>query len=598
MNKNFKYALLSAIALTGAVSFSACSSSDDFFDNPDFNPETKSVKTQFSISLPNYSASKTRMAEADVQGQTTPTFLGMQDIKLIAYTETPVTANSATTTFKSNIQLPSTEIAATGDFTATLATETGGVQKYAKLYSNVEVPVETQGFLFYAQSKATRTNPADKKKSGYLNAPDSYDDPSAIKFTLSAVQTEAPASNTVGKAIATYLSKIAQTTDWSTAASNTNLGQLYTNFTAMRAGSSTTALAAVQKLYTALLGIDGTLSSAIQTNIKNATYASDAESNGTLTFTDAVKGYPANIGLPDGAALLTFEASTNTFSVASATDYAMLNVGNSENYVYPPSLYYVANSGIKTSTKLQEAEYTSANNWSGILAKYTEGTAVTTNTRSVALQNTVEYAVGRLDLRIKTASTLKDRFGKVVTLADGGFPVTAVLIGNQKGVDLNFEPIENETETEKTIYDTEVPSGMKAGSTAYSSYNYTLALETKANEAKYVVVELTNNTGSEFQGKDGIIPVNGKFYMVAELNPTKGTTDTKDNTGGKVFKQDYVTTVDLTINANGDATESSPKTDGLGGAYNVIPDLRSTSFELGLSVNLQWRAGVTFEITI
>lgn len=597
MNKNFKYALLSAIALTGAVSFSACSSSDDTFDNPDFNPETKSVKTQFSISLPNYSASKTRMAEAAVQGQTPPTFLGMQDIKLIAYSVTPVAANSATTTFKRDITLPSTEIAATSDFTATLAAETGGAQNYAKLYSNVEVPVETQGFLFYAQSKATRTNGDDKKKSGYLNAPTSYGDPSAIKFTLRAVQDEAPASNTVGKAIATYLTTIAQTDGWSAAAPNTNLGKLYTNFTAMRAGSSTTALAAVQKLYTELLGIDGTLSSAIQTKIKNATYASDAESNGTLTFMDAVKGYPENIGLPDGAALLTFEESTKTFSVASATDYAMLNVGNSENYVYPPSLYYVANSGIKTSTKLQEAEYTNANNWSGILNKYTDGGTVTENTRSVALQNTVEYAVGRLDLRIMTAaSTLKDRFGKDVTLADGGFPVTAVLIGNQKGVDLNFQPIE--TETEKTIYDTAVPEGMKAGSTDYSSTNYTLALETKENEPKYVVVELTNNTGSEFQGKDGIIPVDGKFYMVAKLDPTQGTAATKENTGGKVFKQDYVTTVDLIINANAEATESDPKNDGLGGAYNVIPDLRSTSFELGLSVNLQWRAGVTFEITI
>ena len=68
MKKNYVYALMSAIALAGAVSFSACSSSDEIIDNPDYNPEANSVKTQFSISLPwDKNNSKTRQAGDVVQ---------------------------------------------------------------------------------------------------------------------------------------------------------------------------------------------------------------------------------------------------------------------------------------------------------------------------------------------------------------------------------------------------------------------------------------------------------------------------------------------------------------------------------------------------
>ena len=51
-----------------------------------------------------------------------------------------------------------------------------------------------------------------------------------------------------------------------------------------------------------------------------------------------------------------------------------------------------------------------------------------------------------------------------------------------------------------------------------------------------------------------------------------------------VFKQDYITTAKLTS-----GEESLKK------AYNVIPDLRSPKLEFGLSVDLTWRAGITFE---
>ena len=588
MKKNFIYALLGAIALTGAASLTACSSSDEIVDNPNYNPETNTVKTQLAITLPNLKEATTRMAEADVQGQTTPVFLGMQDIKLIAYKDGPVTTSS---TFAKVIEIPAT-ISANGGFTTSLKKETDNSQNQAQLYTDVEVPLETKGFLFYAQSQATRSSDAEKHQSGILTPPNSFETPSSVGFSLVSTQAKAPNTDDVGKAIAAYLTTIAKATDWSTAGASTDLGNLYASFIKLKAGSSVTALAAVQKLYTEVSAINSTVATNVKNAILNTTYASDSDADGILEFTAAVSGYPANIYLPDGAALLDFDSGTKTFTVASSGTFSTFNVGASESYVYPPSLYYMANSGIKTSNQLQSDQYTSANNWADILGHYTNGGEVTENTRSVALEKTIQYAVGRLDLTIKTAATLKDKYGVTVTPASSGFPVSAVMIANQKNVDFNFLPVAGSGE--KTIYDTAVPSGMSA-TTNVSATNHTLALETEANAVVYVVVELTNNTGTPFQGVDGIVPINGKFYLLAKLDPN---TITSTTTAGKVFKQDYITKVDLTIKENGEATGDNPKEDGLGGAYNLIPDFRTTDFELGLSVNLEWKQGLTFTLDI
>ena len=86
MKKYSIYALMSAIALAGSVGFSGCSSSDDVINNPDYNPETNSVKTEFAISLPNYVGASTRQTTAITQAQTpTATFRGMQDMVLIPF---------------------------------------------------------------------------------------------------------------------------------------------------------------------------------------------------------------------------------------------------------------------------------------------------------------------------------------------------------------------------------------------------------------------------------------------------------------------------------------------------------------------------------
>ena len=53
----------------------------------------------------------------------------------------------------------------------------------------------------------------------------------------------------------------------------------------------------------------------------------------------------------------------------------------------------------------------------------------------------------------------------------------------------------------------------------------------------------------------------------------------------RVFIQDYTTTANFTINS-------------LKNAYVTIPDLRASKLQLGLSVDLTWQNGLTFEVPI
>ena len=81
-----------------------------------------------------------------------------------------------------------------------------------------------------------------------------------------------------------------------------------------------------------------------------------------------------------------------------------------------------------------------------------------------------------------------------------------------------------------------------------------------------------------------MIPSGSKFYLVAKLDPSSATQPTNGATINQVFKQDYNTVVKLTIGRN-----------ALKKAYQTIPDLRSPKLELGLSVDLTWQQGLTFD---
>ena len=578
MKKNSIFALMSAIALSGTIGFSSCSSSSDdvVINNPDYNLDDNTVKTQFAISIPsNVNAPKTRMSDNKVQ-QADNSFRGMDNIVLIPFVVKPTAATDGSAGDPIGLE----KITAVTNLTSS--------NDNYKVYTNVTVPLGTSAFLFYGQAdnssetdfangKTTKVNLATAGTAGYTFTPVSIYDGTA--------------ENTIGNNIATYLTNIAKATGWSE--STGGLKALYNAFIQNTAGSSATAQQFVKNLFDVVKGNSDAVSEAI-ISAMGTTYGtvSGTGAERTLSFDASINGYPANLYLPDGAAAVYWDDSKFVVDNRGTT------VATLQSYVYPAALWYTANTNIMVS-KTKQADNNGAypearTAWStdastGVLGLYTDGSAVDPTTRSVALVDQIQYAVGRLDVTVKCAAgTLYDQQGNAVTVdATNGFLVSAVLIGGQKAVDFTFS---NPTGDPYTIYDKEV-SGVKAMNNSAVGKNYTLALETAAETDVSIAIELTNNTGTDFYGKNGqLIPKGCKFYLTTTLSAASAT-----ETAKKIFKQDYYTIANLTIQTGTSGTTNSV---GLGSATNTIPDLRTPALELGLAVDLHWQAGHTFSVDL
>ena len=588
MKKNFKSAFLSAIALLGAVSFSACSSSDDAIDNPNYNPETNTVKTQFCISLPANVKTPTRMASTEVPDNNI--FRGMENIVLIPFSGAPITSTSKR--LGANIVLPGTT-----NNLIEAGTDKLNTGNNSKLFNDVTIPVNTKSFLLYGKAidgtaGSTPTSDADLHKYGFLTPPDLSAEPSTFTFTPKQIYSTT-GDHATATAIAEYLTAIAnaqvdESNKWSNS-TDEDLSRLYNLFIKNKAGSSNSVKSLVADLYKTLCNKNDGLSEAIRNVIKTKCTPTDPADGTIASWDTSIDGYPSSINLPDGAAAVTF--TSGSFAPANGTIYNTTALGN---YVYPASLYYFVNSQIKTDNASKAAEYTSTTNntWDKVLATYTNDNAsVQPNTLSVAIKNPIDYAVGRFDVTVKTINaTLYDYYGDEID-ATNGFTVTAVFVGGQNAVGFDFKP---SAEGSMVIYDNAVADGTTAKTTP-SNANRTMVLETLANKDVNVVVELTNDI-KDFYGKDGqLIKKDTKFYMVGVLTASQAT-----STESCVFKQDYITTANFTIKQGDPKTTPSftNNTEGLGNAYNVIPDLRTPQLELGMSVDLNWRAGHTYDVAL
>jgi hypothetical protein len=260
------------------------------------------------------------------------------------------------------------------------------------------------------------------------------------------------------------------------------------------------------------------------------------------------------------------------------------------SYVYPSSLWYFVNSRIMTANTSKESYYTGAKSWADLLDQAYDNTlgSVNTQTRSIAIKDTIQYAVARLDIQIKTKENdyLEDNdpvtASNHVANPDDGYELTGVLVGGQKHVGFDFTQATygGGDATSHTIYDRVMSSSIYTSTLAYSAPNSTLVLETPASENEFIAIELINSSDKDFYGADGIVPIGGKFYLVGQLNASLAT-----ETGNQVFKQDYTTTARIAIK-------------DLKSAYNTIPDLKAPQLEIGLSVDLSWQAGHTYDLEL
>lgn len=319
------------------------------------------------------------------------------------------------------------------------------------------------------------------------------------------------------------------------------------------------------------------------------------------------------------------------------------------NYMYPPELCYFGNSTIRTTddthattdypdgpaTWVADASWAEGMTGTGSKA-WDKDKHVLSSTRSVAMKDNINYGTALLKttVRYKTnelqdnnhniqearsgANELNNKFD--VTKA-GQFELTGVLIGGQEAVmGWNYVAKSAEPSFAAMVYDKDLPStAIPAASSATggdaSTPCYTLVWDNWDEKYKggdqrivYIALEFKNLTGKDFWGQNNLIRNQGTFYIVGQLNPNKKADNTNYssrsegiewptnyalppyNADGstikerRVFIQDYMTTANFALDAT-----------SLQHALVAVPDLRSAQMSLGLSVDVQWSTGLSFD---
>ena len=682
MNMMKKYLFMLAAFVAAATSFTACSSEEDAAESAEL--EQGAVKAQFNISIPQaYKSARTRSTDYVVQEGTNgdltdlSKFRGIEDIYLFPFAKENDNDGGAVVealTSKGRIRLSQIlkPTVAEGNYVNQIPSQKLLKGNNAILFGDVDVTINTNHFLFYGHAiDETSTNGGNKFMNGSIIPYDITDPetpveisktsyasitPSNLSFQLEGILADETNANAKETAILAFLNNIlhasatvgSETVKWANT-SSLDLRILYNNFKSMRAGSSASLQSAIEMLY-----FEGLLSKKSDTDLgdettklataickvieDNTTDVTLDQTNKKLTFNSTISGYPEV--MPAGSAVLGITTDTNgtesfTYVLPNNDSYFVdataLNVPAKARYVYPANLYYFGNSGILVSNALKTDLYDDDNTtsstskvlWEQIAntTNFSDGAKITSETKSIAIKDQVQYAVGRLDVKVSTyktsagPTTLLDATEKTenaVSISD--LKVTGILIGGQRAVNWKFDSESAAATDQYIIYDNIIKScnlddnnpatndGIAVTNSAFANivntstsvgFNHTLVLQTKkytagtggssatGDEKVSVLLELQNN-GKAFEGKDGTIGKGCKFYLLGELDMSKisGTA-----VSDYIFQQDYITCANFTIAS-------------LKNAMNVIPDLRDPQIELGLSVNLTWKTGNTFNVDI
>lgn len=406
--------------------------------------------------------------------------------------------------------------------------------------------------------------------------------PKNIRFTLESISPKVV--NATASSLAYYMTSIANATanekKWAET-ENAVLKIIYQNFinqigTAsdgeLIAGSAASIKQFALKLKTTLnnLTLTNPADQALRTEIV-------AQIDNYNTDWD---GFPASIGLPDGAAVIRWNVQDERFEPQIANT-SLADINGIDRFVYPAELYYYGNSRINTSNidKRYEA-YTDAE-WSNVLAQYENTDAVVTrNTTAIAIKDPMQYGVACAQVRLKrTEATLADAKNTSVTVGAESFPLTGVIVGGQLPVGFDFAPttsypVYSEADM-MAIYDNQVPELYLSATEDAALPVNTLVLQSYDHNKVTVVLELVNNSDKDFEGVGGIVLRGTKFYLVGEVDPSEFSTDERTEIRDRVFTQDYTTTLNM-------------KVTGLEKAYNVVPNLLSPRLEMGVELVSKW----------
>ena len=610
MKKIKFFSFASAVLLASAAGMTSCSS-DSIEPTGGSGVAGQVVKTQFYLNIP-YAGNdeggnarvSTRMSDVNTQhtNNMATNFLGLVDLEMFAFEKAPSSGVTSTRTIR-------------------IGNNTGNTDNnhWRRLYSDIAIPVGTTNMVLYTRASkenSTSSTPKTKFQAGSLTNPyTTFTDEakptlSELKFNLETIHS-ANDFTEQGSTILNKLNAIAQTKatvggtdiEWSkideastgTPEEREILKKLYTNFVTLTAGSEKSVIRAIKDL-----------KAAVETQqLADFRELTDAIKD-KCTTTELNTGFPRNIYLPDGAAVLSFNSDSKTFTyeeiITGVTTGS--NLVDHTKITYPSELAYFVSSPVKTSATLSELnQLPDYDAWLGKTADWTSyGEVVKSNTTLVVLKEPVQYGVACLESKIKcdkpslednAKQIIKSTANNFLTVPEAGITVTGILVGGQpQGVEWNFEPA-SDAKFDHTIYDRDMNNGIAAKTTNYTNSNYTLVLDNKnssttnaAQSKVYVTVELENNMG-DFYGAKGLIPKGSKFYLVGVLDPN-GTTATKPSTSeniDRVFVKDHTTVANFIIK-------------NLQNAYNHIPDLRTSKINVGLAVDLSWQKGITFDVEL
>lgn len=613
--KKFRFfSFASAMLLASAAGMVSCSS-DSIEPTGGSGATGQVVKTQFAINIPYGGNSSTNQAKkvtrmTDEMTQQSNNFRGISDIVLLTFNGDPSTAGNTEATRIIEIGTDANAYAH---------------NEYSKLYRDIEIPVGTNHMLFYGRAtrksgdtdfQAGKIKDIGTKTTEKVLANISHELTPINSTANFTTDTEAAkiinALNDIAKA------KVAEGKDytWATIGNETTLptwltenekkflAARYKEFISLKAGSRTSVVEFIKNLQTALVGETGGATIPDDKKLTKEIYDKCVAALGAIESIN----FPGKFNLPDGVASLSWIAGESKFAY-NAPENVTIGTGNSINYqkiCYPAELSYFVNTTTMVSDKDMSNlnDFPAYNDWTNPTGANWEGknfseNAVANTTKTVGLKAPVQYSVAVLKSTVRCdAATLKDNAKQAgsldedqqISVPTDGFKVTGILIGGQPAsVDWKYEPKATGESFANTIYDN-VMNGAPMyakNETSASNANYTLVFDNKKSDTQspvYVTIELENNSGQAFYGKDGIIQKNTKFYLVGQLNPNK-TGLTNPNSVNRVFMQDYVTTANFNI------------TD-LKSAYNCIPDLRTSGINVGLAVDLDWKSGITFDVEI
>lgn len=607
------------IAGMTAMTLAGCQQQDEVSETP--APEPTFVLADLALSLPAASASGTRMDMGVVQDNAVSTrFRGIQSLSILPFTKEGV----ITIEDKPSIAIPG---AVDQDFTQDYSDP---FRHYEKYYLNRGVA----SFLTYGQ--ASRTEPDntsgvdDRMYYGSLLANVSSNMASGITFELEPIYTGTSVPDKA-VAIAAYLTYIAgaETTlsngrpaSWK---ESSDLKTLYQNFTNQQngeayliAGSSINVKAYVNDLYQKLRSkindySEGSAAKAIVEEIKNRIFNYDKlaqnglkvkytgdpsvwEDNLKVTELEGCEGYPTDLRLPDGAAVLGWDGQDeqNQRFVPQTNASTMSAI---DRYAYPAELYYYGNSRINASKKevdldvlkneLQEKTWSQVVNDTELFPDV--DAVVSPETKAVVIKDPLQYAVARLDATIASdGSTLndagEDAAQKHVDVSK--LKITGIILSAQNPVGFDFKPetADDGEDRERFIYDSYLKTADNHD--LYLSETpvpiHTLVLQSKEKENVKVILELENEDEDFLGLNKGVVYKGTKFYLVGEIklsngsdSGVEGSTDVKADVRKRVFTQDYTTKVQMKVSS-------------LAKAYNVMPNVLTDRLQVSVDIILDW----------